>query len=73
MKRAPEGKTYQLWLIPEKGAPMPAGTFNPDERGNASIIMPKWEKAPPAKMFAVTIEPDGGSQTPTMPIIMAGA
>jgi len=30
------------------------------------------EKAAP-KMFAVTIEPEGGSQTPTMPIVMAGA
>jgi hypothetical protein len=73
MKKAPQGKTYQLWLIPENGAPMPAGTFNPDERGNVALIMPKMVKAPPAKMFAVTIEPDGGSQTPTMPIIMAGA
>lgn len=73
MKPAPQGKTYQLWLIPENGAPMTCGTFHPDERGNAAIIMPKMVKAPPAKMFAVTIERDGGSETPTMPIIMTSA
>src|SRR5262245_30703253 len=29
----PSGKTYELWLIPIQGAPIPAGTFKPDERG----------------------------------------
>ena len=69
----PPQKVYQLWLIPASGsAPMPFGTFKPDAQGNAAMIMPNMEKAAP-KMFAVTIEPEGGSQTPTMPIVMAGA
>ena len=69
----PPQKVYQLWLIPASGsAPMPFGTFKPDAQGNASMIMPNMDKAAP-KMFAVTIEPEGGSQTPTMPIVMAGA
>ena len=69
----PPQKVYQLWLIPASGsAPMPFGTFKPDAQGNASMIMPSMDKAAP-KMFAVTIEPEGGSQTPTMPIVMAGA
>jgi Anti-sigma-K factor rskA len=67
-------KTYQLWLIPANGHdPMPAGTFHPDERGNASVIMPPLPKGVEAKMFGVTVEDEGGSQTPTMPIIMAGS
>lgn len=69
----PANKTYELWLIPASGsAPMPFGTFKPDAHGNASMVMPNMNKTTP-KMFAVTIELEGGSQTPTMPIVMAGA
>ena len=67
-------KTYELWVIPaDGGAPIPAGTFHPDDVGNASVIMPDLPKGVTAKAFGVTIEPDGGSQTPTLPIIMSGS
>ena len=67
-------KTYELWLIPADGHdPIPAGTFHPDGRGNASVIMPPLPKGIEAKAFGVTVEDEGGSQTPTMPIIMAGS
>lgn len=67
-------KTYELWIIPADGRdPVPAGTFRPDEHGNASVIMPPLPKGIPAKAFGVTIEDQGGSQTPTLPIIMVGA
>jgi len=36
-------------------------------------VMPKSYMSTKPKMFAVTIEPDGGSETPTMPIVMVGA
>jgi hypothetical protein len=67
-------KVYELWLIPADGSnPIPAGTFHPDEHGNASVIMPPLPKGIAAKAFGVTIENAGGSQTPTLPIIMVGA
>ena len=67
-------KTYELWLIPTGGRdPIPAGTFHPDTRGNASVILPPLPKGIEAKAFGVTIEDEGGSQTPTMPIILAGS
>jgi hypothetical protein len=67
-------KTYELWLIPTDGRdPIPAGTFKPDDRGNASVLMPELPKGVPAKAFGVTVEDDGGAQTPTMPIVLAGA
>jgi anti-sigma-K factor RskA len=68
------GKTYELWLIPATagGSPIPAGTFRPDERGNASVIMPPLPKGIEAKAFGVTVENEGGSTTPTQPIILAG-
>jgi hypothetical protein len=67
-------KTYELWLIPANGSePVPAGTFRPDARGNASLIMPEIPKGIIAKAFGVTIEDEGGSQQPTLPIILSGA
>ncbi|WP_035350241.1 anti-sigma factor [Edaphobacter aggregans] len=67
-------KTYELWLIPADGRdPIPAGTFHPDSRGNASVILPPLPKGIEAKAFGVTIEDEGGSQTPTMPIVLAGS
>jgi predicted anti-sigma-YlaC factor YlaD len=70
----PSGKTYELWLIPANGtAPIAAGTFHPDARGNASVVMPELPKGVAAKAFGVTMENDGGATTPTMPILLVGA
>ncbi|WP_353070817.1 anti-sigma factor [Tunturiibacter gelidiferens] len=68
-------KTYELWLIPagEGQNPIPAGTFRPDARGNASVIMPPLPKGVEAKAFGVTVEDEGGAATPTLPIILVGA
>lgn len=67
-------KTYELWLIPAAAGqnPIPAGTFRPDAHGNASVIMPPMPKGVEAKAFGVTVEDEGGSATPTMPIVLAG-
>ena len=73
MEPAPGGKTYELWLIPADGRnPMPAGTFKPDAQGSANVVMPQLPKGVPAKSFGVTVENDGGADTPTLPILMAG-
>jgi anti-sigma-K factor RskA len=67
-------KTYELWIIRADGsAPVPAGTFHPDEHGNASVVLPNLPKNVRAKAFGVTIEDAGGANKPTMPIIMAGS
>jgi hypothetical protein len=67
-------KTYELWVIPADGtSPIPAGTFHPDDQGNANVIMPDLPKGVSAKAFGVTIEDQGGAPTPTPPIIMAGS
>ena len=71
----PAKKVYQLWLVPMKGEPMSAGVFWPDASGSA-LMEPSTKKMPAgieAKAFAVTIEDEGGSATPTMPIILQGA
>jgi anti-sigma-K factor RskA len=68
----PEDKVYELWLLPSNGGdPMPAGTFNTDSNGNMLMIHKLDNKGIDAKAFAVTVEPTGGSKTPTMPIVYA--
>jgi anti-sigma-K factor RskA len=69
----PPRKTYQLWLLPARGgAPLPAGIFTPDVQGAAAVIMPPLPSGVEATNFAVTVEPEGGSRTPTMPIVLVG-
>jgi anti-sigma-K factor RskA len=71
-KLAPD-KTYELWLIPTQGNPIPAGVFKPDAHGSATVINPPLPGGVEAKAFAITVEPEAGSATPTMPIAMLGA
>jgi hypothetical protein len=70
----PAGKAYELWVIPANGkAPMPAGMFQPDATGSASVILPPLPAGVPAKAFGVTMERAEGSDTPTAPILLAGS
>jgi len=69
-----DDKVYELWLIPMSGgAPMPAGTFRIDPKGSALMMHAMDSEGIQAKAFAITVEPAGGSQTPTMPIVLAPA
>ena len=73
MQPLPANKTYELWVIPASGAPIPAGLFRPDASGSASVVLPSIPQGVPAKAFGITIENAGGSNTPTAPIILSGA
>ena len=73
LKMLAADKTYELWVIPVNGKPIPAGLFRPDAAGSASVVLPPLPKGVPAKAFGVTIEKAEGSETPTPPIILAGA
>jgi anti-sigma-K factor RskA len=66
----PANKAYELWLLPANGKPMPAGTFKTDWRGHGMMLHYMQTAGIDAKAFAVTIEPETGSDTPTMPIVM---
>jgi hypothetical protein len=73
MQPLPANKTYELWVIPTSGAPVPAGLFRPDAAGSASVVLPAIPRGVQAKAFGITIENAGGSNTPTAPIILSGA
>jgi anti-sigma-K factor RskA len=74
LKPLPEGKTYELWVIPANGKPpVPAGLFRPDSTGAATLVLPSLPTGIQAKAFGVTIEKASGSDAPTSPIILSGA
>ncbi len=73
LEALPAQKAYELWLIPTSGAPIPAGVFKPDAHGSATVINPPLPPGVQAKAFAITVEPESGSSTPTLPIVMLGA
>ncbi|MBI4637122.1 MAG: anti-sigma factor [Candidatus Rokubacteria bacterium] len=66
---APPGKTYELWTI-AGGTPRAAGLFEVDASGRGSHRAPP-AAGPPVDVFAVTLEPAGGVDTPTGPIVLA--
>jgi anti-sigma-K factor RskA len=59
----PQGKQYQLWAM-VNGKPVDAGVFTVTE--GTSFVMQKMKDMPEAQAFAVTLENEGGSATPTM-------
>jgi hypothetical protein len=61
--------TFELWVIPKSGNPIPAGTFR--SQGSAAVYVQS-APAPNAAAVAVTVEPLGGSPQPTTtPFIVA--
>jgi anti-sigma-K factor RskA len=59
----PEGKQYQLWAVNMEGKPVDAGVLAP-EQTNPDALVPM-KKIPEAQAFAISLEPMGGSATPT--------
>ncbi len=66
----PLGKSYQLWLVPMEGKPMPLRVFAGGEWTEpvTAHVTPGME----AKAFAVTEEPEGGMPWPTGPKVLVG-
>jgi anti-sigma-K factor RskA len=68
------GKAYELWILQPIGSkPLPAGTFRPDASGNAAIILAQAPVGLKVQGFGVTIENQGGSDTPTLPMVLSGS
>ena len=69
----PKDKVYQMWLVPQNGAPISAGVFRQGSPGDDIV----WTAQIPAntepKAFAVTLEPAGGVPQPTGPKVLVGA
>ena len=61
---APQGSQYQLWAIID-GKPVDAGMIISDNKGKKYNIQ-KMKSFGKAQAFAITLEKEGGSPTPTM-------
>jgi anti-sigma-K factor RskA len=67
---APAGKAYELWTIGE-GAPRPAGLVTVEASGTGGRRVEPVPGGAPVKVFAVTVEPEGGTPAPTGPMVLA--
>lgn len=68
MAPAPDGSIYQLWLLDDQNAAIPAGLFDVDDRGRAMRVMTGDMRQVSA--IGVTVEPAGGSPNPTGDMII---
>ena len=65
LPKVPQGKEYQLWFIVEGKPPMRGKTFAPDDKGSVMMkdLVPQGARG--GAVFAVTLEPAGGVDSPT--------
>ena len=71
LPQAPAGKAYEMWVVPKGNkAPLPAGTFRPDGTGSAMHIQRGTVDINDTAAVAVTLENEGGSATPTPPLLI---
>jgi anti-sigma factor RsiW len=64
----PAGRTYEAWTIGADGVPVPAGLASPSD----GLLVIQLPPSSSTQVVALTIEPVGGSETPTMPLQAAG-
>ncbi|MDQ0690331.1 anti-sigma factor [Arthrobacter sp. W4I7] len=64
----PEGKVYQMWLIPKDGsAPVSQGLMDAEALSKPAVV----EGIASAASLGITVEPVGGSKSPTLPTVAA--
>lgn len=74
LKPLPQGETYDLWILPSNGSsPISAGRFRPDRTGTASVVLPPLPAGTPASGFAITVERQGVTKSPTAPFVLSGS
>lgn len=65
----PDGSVYQMWRVPADGSdPVSVGTMTGEEVSGTKTT--ELTDIDPYSAVAVTVEPDGGSPTPTPPIVL---
>ena len=73
MPDIPADREYQLWILVD-GNPLPSVTFRPGTGGRAmDLDVPMPEGGGTVTGFGVTLEPIGGSPTPTLPVLYSAS
>jgi anti-sigma-K factor RskA len=73
---APEpGKVFELWALPQSGAPQALGVIPPGNVARVTLTSPADERLSNIPSLAVSLEPPGGSPTgkPTGPVLYSGS
>ncbi|HEY6045534.1 MAG TPA: anti-sigma factor, partial [Pyrinomonadaceae bacterium] len=70
---APEGMAYEVWFIPKGHSPMPGKTFTVDHAGQGMMMDQMPAEAMDGATIAITLEPKGGSASPTGAIYLSSA
>jgi len=65
-------KVYELWALRGKAAPEPVGLLTGAGESVYVTQVAKLERPTDVTAFAVSIEPRGGSKSPTGPIVLVG-
>jgi anti-sigma-K factor RskA len=67
----PDGKSYELWMIPDGGKPVPMGLMNETGLASETVTPELLARLSGAKALAISLEPKGGSPTgqPTGPVL----
>ena len=67
----PAGKSYELWMIPDGGKPVPMGLMNETGQASETVSTELLARLGQAKALAISEEPQGGSPTgqPTGPVL----
>jgi anti-sigma-K factor RskA len=67
----PAGKSYELWMLPGSGNPVPMGLMNPTGEASETVNPALLAQLASAKGLAISLEPEGGSPTglPTGPVL----
>ncbi len=68
---APAGRVYQLWFV-TRDAKISAGLIQPDQNGHGFAVVRVPSNITKLAAAAITLEPEGGSPQPTMPIYVLG-
>jgi len=66
------GKTYELWAIRGTKAPEPAGLLAVADATGAALHVAPIKAPAEVTAFAISIEPAGGSPSPTGPVVLVG-
>lgn len=71
----PAGKSYELWMLPSGGKPVPMGLMNSTGAASEQVNSQLLKQLSAAKRLAISLEPQGGSPTgqPTGPVLWTAA
>ena len=73
LKPSPANWDYQLWIMdPKYSSPVNAGVFQVVEQGNVRVQFTARKPIASADKFAVTMEPKGGLDKPTLKNLVLG-